>query len=119
MNLKSRTLDERALDITEYDVINCQEVLILTVYCIRRDNEVWELPQPQIYNMEVYLNNKKAYDEAILSFREDCQNLSKDQTSLIQGQVNTIKKDSAILEDCFLDNDYRLLNLEIDLGRIV
>ena len=48
------SLDERSLSIYEYDMINGGKALILKVYCTKRDNGVWELPAPQIFNNNVY-----------------------------------------------------------------
>ena len=48
------SLDERSLSIYEYDMINGGKALILKVYCTKRDNGVWELPVPQIFNNNVY-----------------------------------------------------------------
>ena len=66
------SLDERSLSIYEYDMVNGGKALILKVYCTKRDNGVWELPAPQIFNDAVYQNNKANYDDAVQAFRNDC-----------------------------------------------
>ena len=50
MLLKNGFLDERKLEIYEEDFINNSEVLVLIVYCVKRDGGVWEMPSPQIFN---------------------------------------------------------------------
>ena len=41
MLLKNRFLDERKLEIYEEDFINNSEVLVLIVYCVKRDGGMW------------------------------------------------------------------------------
>lgn len=118
MQLETTSLDERCLNIYEYDYINNQKVLILKVFCIKRNDGVWEFPEPQIENMEAYENNKSSYDDAILSFREDCQNLVGEPATLIQNQMTELNSDVDNLEEVSLDTDYQLLNLKIELDLI-
>ena len=77
------SLDERCLSIYEHDMVNGSKVLILKVYCTKRDNGVWELPAPQIFNKTVYEVNKASYDEAVQAFRNDCLGSVDESTSVI------------------------------------
>ena len=54
MLLRNRFLDERKLEIYEEDFINNTEVLVLIVYCVKRDEGMWEMPSPQIFNEILY-----------------------------------------------------------------
>ena len=88
------SLDERCLSIYEYDMVNGGKVLILKVYCIKRDNGVWELPAPQIFNSTVYQANKASYDEAVQSFRNDCMGSVDESTSVILNEIESLKQDN-------------------------
>ena len=88
------SLDERCLSIYEYDMVNGGKVLILKVYCIKRDNGVWELPAPQIFNSTVYQANKASYDEAVQAFRNDCMGSVDESTSVILNEIESLKQDN-------------------------
>ena len=118
MKLETTCLDERCLNIYEYDYVNNQKILILKVYCTKRDEGVWEFPQPQIFNQQAYETNKKNYDDAILSFRQDCENLTEGVSTTLQNQITGLNADVDNLEEVSLDTDYQLLNLKIELDLI-
>lgn len=91
------SLDERCLSIYEYDMLNGGKALILKVYCTKRDNGVWELPAPQIFNNNVYQANKTSYDEAIQAFRNDCVGSVDESTSVILNEIESLKQDNEII----------------------
>ena len=91
------SLDERCLSIYEYDMINGGKALILKVYCTKRDNGVWELPAPQIFNSAVYQANKTSYDEAVQAFRNDCVGSVDESTSVILNEIESLKQDNEII----------------------
>ena len=91
------SLDERSLSIYEYDMINGGKALILKVYCTKRDNGVWELPAPQIFNSTVYQNNKASYDEAVQAFRNDCVGNVDQNASTILSDINSLKQDNEMI----------------------
>ena len=90
-------LDERSLSIYEYDMINGGKVLILKVYCTKRNNGVWELPAPQIFNKTVYEANKVSYDDAVQAFRNDCLGSVDESTSVILTEIDSLKKDNEMI----------------------
>lgn len=90
-------LDERSLSIYEYDMINGGKVLILKVYCTKRNNGVWELPAPQIFNKTVYEANKVSYDNAVQAFRNDCLGSVDESTSVILTEIDSLKKDNEMI----------------------
>ena len=91
------SLDERCLSIYEYDMVNGGKALILKVYCIKRDNGVWELPAPQIFNNTVYQNNKVNYDNAVQAFRNDCVGSVDESTSVILNEIESLKQDNEMI----------------------
>ena len=91
------SLDERSLSIYEYDMINGGKALILKVYCTKRDNGVWELPAPQIFNKTVYEANKVSYDDAVQAFRNDCVGSVDESTSVILTEIDSLKKDNEMI----------------------
>ena len=91
------SLDERCLTIYEYDMVNGGKALILKVYCTKRDNGVWELPAPQIFNNTVYQDNKSSYDEAVQAFRNDCTGSVDESTSVILNEIESLKQDNEII----------------------
>ena len=91
------SLDERCLTIYEYDMVNGGKALILKVYCTTRDNGVWELPTPQIFNNTVYQDNKASYDEAVQAFRNDCVGSVDESTSVILNEIESLKQDNEII----------------------
>ena len=91
------SLDERCLTIYEYDMVNGGKALILKVYCTKRDNGVWELPAPQIFNNTVYQNNKVSYDQAVQAFRNDCVGSVDESTSVILNEIESVKQDNEMI----------------------
>lgn len=91
------SLDERSLSIYEYDMVNGGKALILKVYCTKRDNGVWELPAPQIFNKTVYDANKVSYDDAVQAFRNDCVGSVDESTSVMLNEIESLKKDNEMI----------------------
>ena len=91
------SLDERSLSIYEYDMINGGKALILKVYCVKRDNGVWELPAPQIFNSSVYQANRASYDDAVQAFRNDCMGSVDESTSAILNEIESLKQDNEMI----------------------
>ena len=91
------SLDERCLSIYEYDMINGGKALILKVYCVKRDNGVWELPAPQIFNDTVYQANRTTYDNAVQAFRNDCVGSVDESTSVILNEIESLKQDNEMI----------------------
>ena len=91
------SLDERCLSIYEYDMVNGGKALILKVYCVKRDNGVWELPAPQIFNSSVYQANRASYDDAVQAFRNDCVGSVDESTSAILNEIESLKQDNEII----------------------
>ena len=91
------SLDERCLTIYEHDMVNGGKALILKVYCTKRDNGVWELPAPQIFNNTVYQNNKVSYDQAVQAFRNDCMGSVDESTSAILNEIESLKQDNEMI----------------------
>ena len=99
MLLKNRFLDERKLEIYEEDFINNTEVLVLIVYCVKRDGGMWEMPSPQILNENLYNKYKDKYDEQITAFRNDCSGTS--DVSLIENRFTNIEEQIEIIQTAF------------------
>lgn len=97
------SLDERRFSIYEYDMINNEQVLIATVYCVRRDNGMWELPAPQIFNEVIYNNNKAQYEAAIQAFRNDCVGSVDETSSALFTEIQALKKDNELLMNAIAD----------------
>ena len=91
------SLDERCLSIYEYDMVNGGKALILKVYCTKRDNGVWELPAPQIFNDTVYQANRTIYDNAVQAFRNDCVGSVDESTSVILNEIESLKQDNEMI----------------------
>ena len=91
------SLDERCLSIYEYDMVNGGKALILKVYCVKRDNRVWELPAPQIFNDTVYQANRTTYDNAVQAFRNDCVGSVDESTSVILNEIESLKQDNEMI----------------------
>ena len=98
MILETHSLDERQLEIYENDYVNGGKVLILKVYCIRKDGGTWELPAPQIFNQNAYNNNKEEYDNQVQAFRNDCQGIINDNSSVVFSEIESLKNDIASLK---------------------
>lgn len=73
MNIKNENKIEKKLIITETDVMNGGEVLILVSYAIKENDEMYSYPTPQIFNAEIYQKNKIGYDNAVKEFRLSCE----------------------------------------------
>ena len=93
MILKNKSLDERCLEIYEEDIVGGNEILILSVYCTKVDNGVWQFPQPQIWNEVIYNKYKEKYNEQILSFRNDCEALEGEKGSIVSTEINNLKQE--------------------------
>ena len=91
------SLDERCLSIYEYDMVNGGKAIILKVYCTKRNNGVWELPAPQIFNSTVYQNNKTNYDNAVQAFRNDCVGSVDESSSVRLTEIDSLKKDNEMI----------------------
>ena len=66
---------EKVLNIYEVDVINGGDVLVLTAYAVKENDDMWSYPSPQIFNEDVYRRNKTEYDSRVREFRLACENL--------------------------------------------
>ena len=97
------SLDERRFSIYEYDMVNNEQVLIATVYCIRRDNGMWELPAPQIFNEVIYNNNRAQYEAAIQAFRNDCLGSINETSSALFTEIESLKKDNELIMNAIAD----------------
>ena len=73
MNIKTETRMEQKLLITETDVVNGGEVLVLTAYAVKENEDMWSYPAPQIFNQELYNKNKEAYNLSVKQFRDECE----------------------------------------------
>ena len=99
MLLRNRFLDERKLEIYEEDFVNNSEVLVLIVYCVKRDEGMWEMPSPQIFNENLYNKYKDKYDEQVIAFRNDCAGTS--DISLIENRFTDIEMQMEIMQMAF------------------
>ena len=99
MLLKKGFLDERKLEIYEEDFINNSEVLVLIVYCVKRDGGMWEMPSPQIFNENLYNKYKDKYDEQVIAFRNDCAGTS--DASLVESRFENIESQMEIMKTAF------------------
>lgn len=73
LNIKKERKIEEKLTITETDVVNGGEVLILIAYAVKDNDDLYSYPSPQIFNSEIYEKNKQAYDNAVREFRQACE----------------------------------------------
>ena len=64
---------EKVLNIYEVDVINGGDVLVLTAYAVKENDNMWNYPSPQIFNEDVYRRNKTEYDSRVREFRGKCE----------------------------------------------
>ena len=99
MLLKNGFLDERKLEIYEEDFINNSEVLVLIVYCVKRDGGMWEMPSPQIFNENLYNKYKDKYDEQVMAFRNDCSGVT--DVSLMENRFENIESQMEIMKTAF------------------
>ena len=75
MIIKEEQRLERVLNIYEVDVINGGDVLVLTAYAVKENDDMWNYPSPQIFNEDVYRRNKAEYDSKVREFRLACEKL--------------------------------------------
>lgn len=75
MIIKEEQRLERVLNIYEVDVINGGDVLVLTAYAVKENDDMWNYPSPQIFNEDVYRRNKTEYDSKVREFRLACEKL--------------------------------------------
>lgn len=99
MILKNKALDERCLEIYEEDIMSGNEILILTVYCTKIDDGLWQFPQPQIWNEVIYNKYKEKYDEQILAFRNDCENLTIEKGSILSNEIESLKQELSLTQN--------------------
>ena len=100
MIIKNSFLDERKLEIYEEDLVNDTEILVLVVYCVRRDDSaIWEMPSPQIFNSSLYEKYKDKYDEQVTAFRNDCSGVS--DASLIENRFLVLEEEMEIMQTAF------------------
>ena len=74
MNIKSEKRVENKISITETDMVNGGEVLVLMAYAVKENEDLFSYPSPQIFNNELYLRNKIDYDNTVRDFRLSCEN---------------------------------------------
>ena len=97
MNISVNSRIEKQLTITETDMINGGEVIILIAYAIKNNDGVFTFPDTQIYNQEVYNRNKDIYNAQILAFRNDCENMTEDKGSILADEILSLKQDNEII----------------------
>ena len=64
---------EKVLNIYEVDIINGGDVLVLTAYAVKENDDMWNYPSPQIFNEDIYRRNKAEYDKKVKEFRLNCE----------------------------------------------
>ena len=64
---------EKVLSIYEADIVNGGDVLVLTAYAVKENDDMWNYPSPQIFNEDVYRRNKAEYDSKVREFRGKCE----------------------------------------------
>ena len=72
MNIRENTMIEKKIMISETDMVNGGEVLVVVAYAVKENEDLYAFPAPQVFNDEVYKRNKAEYDKAILEFRASC-----------------------------------------------
>lgn len=75
MIIKENTRLEKVLNIYEVDMIHGGDLLILTAYAVKENDDMWNYPSPQIFNEDVYRRNKTEYDSKVREFRLACEDL--------------------------------------------
>ena len=73
MVIKEEQRLEKVLNIYEVDIINGGDVLVLTAYAVKENDDMWNYPSPQIFNEDVYRRNKAEYDSKVREFRLACE----------------------------------------------
>lgn len=71
--MKKESRIEKSIKITETDIVNGGEVLVLIAYAVKENEDMWSYPSPQIFNQELYLKNKNSYDNVVRDFRLNCE----------------------------------------------
>ena len=97
MNISTNSRIEKCLTITETDMINGGEVIILIAYAIKDNDGVFTFPDTQVYNQDVYERNKEIYNAQILAFRNDCENMTEDKGSILADEISSLKEDNKII----------------------
>ena len=98
MNISTNSRIEKCLTISETDMINGGEAIILIAYAIKNDNGVFTFPDTQIYNTEVFERNKDIYNAQVLAFRNDCENMTEeDKGSILADEISSLKEDNKII----------------------
>ena len=97
MNISVNSRIEKCLSISETDMINGGEAIILIAYAIKNDEGVFIFPDTQIYNKDVYERNKEIYNAQILAFRNDCENMTEDKGSILADEISSLKEDNKII----------------------
>lgn len=72
MNIRENTMIEKKIMISETDMVNGGEVLVVVAYAVKENDDLYAFPAPQVFNEEVYKRNKAEYDKAIQEFRASC-----------------------------------------------
>lgn len=75
MIIKEEQRLEKVLNIYEVDIINGGDVLVLTAYAVKENDDMWNYPSPQIFNEDIYRRNKTEYDSKVREFRLACEDL--------------------------------------------
>ena len=110
MNIKNDTRTEKKLTITETDIINGGEVLILIAYAIKENNELYSYPSPQVFNEEIYLKNKEAYDKTVETGKVTFFSRTKNRLWTKGEESGNFLHVVSIKADC--DNDTLLIQVE-------
>ena len=97
MNISVNSRIEKCLTITETDMINGGEVIILIAYAIKDNDGVFTFPDTQVFNQDVYERNKEIYNAQILAFRNDCENMTEDKGSILADEISSLKQDNEII----------------------
>ena len=97
MNISVNSRIEKCLTITETDMINGGEVTILVAYAIKDNNGIFNFPDIQIYNQDVYDRNKEIYNAQVLAFRNDCENMTEDKGSVLADEISSLKQDNEMI----------------------
>ena len=72
MNIRENTMIEKKIMISETDMVNGGEVLLVFSYAVKENDDLYALLAPQVFNEAVYKRNKAEYDKAIQEFRASC-----------------------------------------------
>lgn len=72
MNIKESINIEKKLTITETDIVNGGEALVLIAYAVKENDNLYAFPAPQIFNESLYAAHKAEYDQKITEFRSKC-----------------------------------------------